>query len=270
MQTSTSTVEAPQTTTPQDVNKPADPKAAATDKPKALEVPLNADGTIGQLPKQLQDLIDGQISKAIQRTKEKTTGLDPVERERLKQAEDELQRLRVEEAERGKRYEEAIELRAKKFDEEKVTLQTQIERRNRRLQDMTRAEIRTAALGLGARKDALDDVAKILAERVAMDDELNTIVLDESGKPLPEWTIEQLVATVLEAKPFYKDTKPTGGGARGGASLSGHMVAGVAAAEQKALEEAQAKYLANRNDANLSAVFRAEQALKNAIKNARK
>lgn len=267
METSSSVVEPKPQTPPPNANQPT--SATATDKPKALEVPLNADGSIGELPKPLQELFDRTIVKRLKEVKEKTA-LDPVERERLKQLEEENQRFLIEQAEKDKRYDEAKALIEKNFHDKAKKDEDEKAKYRRRLQDMLSSEVRSAASKLGARNESLGDIAVILKDRLAMDDDLNPVILDEHGKAIEGLTIEQLVAQTLEAKPYFKDARPSGGGARGGASLSGHTVTGIAAAEQKALADAEAEFNRSRSDRDLQNVIRAKQALDRAIRAAQK
>lgn len=188
-----------------------------------LIVPLNEDGSIGTLPEPLQKLIDRRISEAVNRVKAKTDPpADPVERERLRQVEAELQQHKVAEAEREKRYEEALKLREADWQKQVEAKDAEISRRTQRLATMLGAEIRAAALKHGAREESVEDIEVLLGSRVAIDDALDVVILNDKGEPVPEGTIDTLVADVLERKPYFRKAPgAVGGGARGGASTRG-------------------------------------------------
>ena len=189
---------------------------------QTLSVPLNEDGSIGTLPEPLQKLIDKRISEAVQRVKAKADPpADPVERERLRQVEAELTAHKIAEAEREKRYEEAIKMRETEFTKTLETERAERTRREQKLRDALKAEIRAAAVEAGARTESLPELGVLLSPRLGLNDALDPIVLGEDGQP-SDLTIAALVTSYLDHHPHHRKAHvATGGGARGGASTRG-------------------------------------------------
>lgn len=232
-----------------------------TQTTSAITVPLNDDGTIGTLPDRLQKLIDSRISDAVKRAKADTTPYhDPVATERLRQLEAETQAFKVAEAERQKRYDEAIALREAEWKKTTDAQKAEIDRRTSRVVELLGSEIRAAATKHGARPESLDDLATIARSRVQLNDQLQAVVVGDDGKPTDK-TIDVYVKELLEAKPYYRAASGgAGGGARGGASLTGSELGAV-----ERLEAAKAKLGKNRTDPVAQREFlEAEAALKKA------
>lgn len=171
----------------------------------ALTVPLNPDGSIGTLPDPLQKLLDTRIREATQRAKAKTTA-DPVETERLKTLETELEQYRIKDAEAGKRYEEAIAIREAREKAERDRLQAELDRRTERLKRAAHAEIKAEALKAGAREESLDELVALLGTRISLNDDLEPVVDGADS-------IAALVVGYLDAKPHHR--KATGGQSMG-------------------------------------------------------
>lgn len=181
----------------------------STTEAQFVQVPLNADGTIGTLPEPLQKFLDSRISAATQRVKAKTP--DPVESERLKTLEAENEQFRIKDAEAGKRYEEAIAIREQREKAERERLTAELDRRTERLTRAARSDIKAEALRLGAREESLDELVELLGTRISLNDDLEVVVKDADS-------IAALVGSYLDAKPHHR--KAGGGqsmGANGGA-----------------------------------------------------
>jgi hypothetical protein len=176
-------------------------------EPQTLAVPLNADGSIGTLPDPLQKFVDSRIRQATQRAK----APDPVDSERLKTLEGELEQYRIKDAEAGKRYAEAIQIRDEREAKERERLQAELTRRTDRLTQAARTEVKAEALRLGARDESLDELVALLGTRISLNDDLE-VVVDGAD------SIAALVAGYLDTKPHHR--KAGGGqamGAQGGA-----------------------------------------------------
>lgn len=186
-------------------------------EPQALTVPLNADGTIAQLPEALQKHLDGIVSKRLREDRERRTKTpDPVETEKLTTLEQELEQYRIRDAEAQKQYAEALKIREARETAEREKYQAEIDRRTERLKRSVRAEIQSAALKHGARDESLDELADLLGGKVALNDDLDPVVVGEDGQPDPAG-IDGLVTRYLEAKPHHKrgtagKTMDAGGG----------------------------------------------------------
>lgn len=234
-------------------------------------------GKIGTLPEPLQKFVDGLINQthrtlrqqvADLETKVKTGGEGIAERERLKALEEENHRFKTAEAERKAEYEKALKIReeadAKREEERKREIektQQELHRRDGRLREMAKNEIKIAAKNLGARAESLDELAAILGASLDLDADLQPFVKGPDGKPAivdgAPVTIEGYVKGYLDTHPHHRaSTGGTGGGARGGASLTGgdpKLVAEIETAEEE-LTEARKAFRRNRND--LSALDR--------------
>lgn len=229
--------------------------------PNVLSVPLNPDGTFGTLPEPLQKFLDAKIAQVSKRQEAKATALpDPVERERLRQLEDENQRYKVGEAEREKRYEEALKMREDDWSRKFKETETQLEKRTQRVVQLVGAEVRAAALRYGAREESLEDIEALLDRRISLNDNLDAVVLDPKGEATDQ-TIEDLVKATLDSKPYFCRPPATGGGARGGMSLTGHLPN----PRQQQAEAAAARVRTDRNDLTaINELFEATRASRSA------
>lgn len=250
-----------------------------------------ATGKIGALPEPLQKFVDNLINQTGGKLRakieadveakyaDKLKGVDPAERERLKLLEEENSRFKTSEAERKAEYEKALKIReeaeAKREEERKKAddlRSKELDRRDARLRDMAKNEIKIAAKNLGARTESLDELARLLGADLDLDSDLQPYVkgtdgkpaTDEAGKPV---TIEGHVKAYLDSHAHHRTpTSGTGGGARGGASLTTSTLTGKALEAQKKVDEIKER-MSTRNPTNkdVSDLFNAQQALKAAI-----
>lgn len=167
-----------------------------------VQVPVNADGTIGTLPEPLQKLMDARISAATQRAKARTP--DPVEHERLKTLEAENEAFRLKELEAGQRYEEASRIREEREAKERDRLQGEIRRREERLTAFALTTLRAEAVAAGARDESVEELVELLGKRVTLaPDTLDVLVTSADGAPI-EGGIAGLVKGYLDAKPHHR------------------------------------------------------------------
>lgn len=226
---------------------------------------IELDDTTGQpkeLPDALKKHVDTLIAQGVdkgfkarhaelrtQLEKElKASGGDPVVAEKLKTLEEENQRFKLDELERQKKYDEAEQLRKEREEKrqqdhqkELTAREQEIQRRDNRLRETARTEIKIAAKKLGARDESLDELGKLLGADLDLDADLNAFVKGADGKPAADKdgkpvTIEGHVKAYLDTHPHHRaSTAGTGGGARGGANLE-HLSGPVRAAQQKVNE----------------------------------
>lgn len=213
-----------------------------------LEIEIDdATGQPKELPDALKKHVDGLVDVGFKarhaelRTKlekeltEKLRTGDGTEAERakLKALEEELERHRIAEAERKKDYETAQKIReeaeAKREEERKAKeaeKDKEITRRDGRLREMSRSEIKIAAKNLGARTESLDELAALLGADIDLDADLLPFVKGADGKPATDKdgkpvTIEGHVKAYLDTHPHHRvSTAGAGGGARGGAHFA--------------------------------------------------
>lgn len=211
-----------------------------------VQVEISDDGKVGTLPEPLQKLLDTRIDEAYGKgaakaakelegeiAKLKKSGLDPVERERLKTLEADHSRLTEEIALRDKKFDEAQEIRNKRHQQELADRDAklsesaaEIQKRTQRIQELVGKEIRAAAMAAGARAESLDELELLLSGRVGLDNALQAFVKDanDAGKPLLDKdqkpvSIEGLVVSYLTDHPHHK-AAPLGRGAGGGGGRS--------------------------------------------------
>lgn len=205
----------------------------------AIEVEVSDDGSIGKLPDPLQKFLDKRIDEAFKKGAEKTEAKmtpylsDPVEMERLKLRDKQLAEVELREAERAKEYEKAAKLRDEAAAKEKADAVKAEKAHTAKAIEKVRASvaktIRAAALAHGARTESLDELERLLAADIDLDDELNEFVKDakdpksqrltDKGEPV---SVEGLVAAYLQTHPHHVKAEPAQGGkARGGTTLAG-------------------------------------------------
>ena len=207
-----------------------------------ITVRVNEAGQIeGELPEALQAALKKQFDAGFGKGAEKTAKEalaqleaerkrlaqgDPVEREKVRQMEDELTALRVKEAEREKRYEDALRMREETHQKALQAEQQDKARYQSRVKELLGSEIRAAAVAAGARQESLPELVKLLSSDLHLDDQLQPFVAGPDGTPLVDpktkavVSIEGFVATYLDTHPHHRAAPAAGGGARGGQLLT--------------------------------------------------
>lgn len=204
-----------------------------------IEVEIADDGTFGRLPDPLQSFVNREIAKARRLAEEKTEQkmspylTDPAEFARLQQRDKDLAKIELEVAERDKKYEEAKKIREEGFAKEKAEALNAEKKNTAKAVEKVRAavakSIRAAALASGARAESLEELERLLAADIDLDDELNEYVVDAKDRKAPRVgadgqpvSIEGLVADYLKTHPHHVKAEATkSSGARGGATLAG-------------------------------------------------
>lgn len=237
--------------------------------PTTLQVEIADDGAVGTLPEPLQKFLDKKINEAHSRAYQKAADEakkqvgDPVDRERLRQLEEQTKQREIEDAERAKKYDEAIKLRDTDWQKKVSEREDALAKRDKRLRDNLQTLVRAAAVKAGARDQSLDELAVLLGGRLDLDDELNPYVKGADGKPATgsdgkPVSVEGLVVQYLTDHPHHKAGAGTsGGGARGGASL-----AGVSATLAQEVEQARRNWVTRKDADSLAAYQEAQRKLK--------
>lgn len=146
--------------------------------------------------------------------------------QRAKELEEENLKFRESEATLMKRFNETSKTREENHAKEIADKAEQISKRDRRLAEQMKATIRAEAVGAGARDESLGELEVILGAKVAYDEDLEPYVKGDDGKPIlvhgkPQ-AVSAFVKAYLDGHPHHrKATAGAGGGARGGASLTG-------------------------------------------------
>jgi hypothetical protein len=217
-----------------------------------VEFEIGEDGTIGTLPEPLQKFLDKKINDAHTRAYSKAAEEarrqvgDPVDREKLRQLEDEKKAREIADLERDKQYDAAAKLRDEKWQGELQKRDQEIQRRDSRLRDSLRAEIRAAAVRAGARDESLAELEAILSGRLDLNPDLQPFVKGDDGQPAIDKktgapvSIEGLVSGYLDTHQHHRAAPAgTGGGARGGASFASGSGTDAAARLASAKEKLQ-------------------------------
>lgn len=198
-----------------------------------LTIEVGDDGAIGKLPEPLQKFLDKRIDEAFKKGAEKTEKalsphlVDPVEVEKMRQRAKIADELELKEIERDKRYDEALQLRDKAHADAVKAEQARTQAAIARVRQSVAKTIRAAAATHGARAESLDELERLLAADVDLDDELQEFVKNADGTPRTDdkgqrVSVEGLVADYLKTHPHHIAATPTAGsGGRGGATLSG-------------------------------------------------
>lgn len=237
-----------------------------------VEIEVGDDGKIGTLPEPLQKFFDSKFDEAFGKGKAKAAeeakgqGADPVTIEKLKAAELENSKLKEAEAIRSKNYEEAERLRnerhaneLKERDEKLAATTAEVTRRTQRIEQLSRSEIRIAAIAAGARQESLGELEALLGTRIGLDDALQAFVRDakDAGKPLLDKdqkpvSIEGFVTQYLTDHPHHKAAPGgRGGGAQGGRSFTTPPPSGADAEKANAIAEVER----NPSVANVARAF---------------
>jgi hypothetical protein len=207
-----------------------------------LTIEVGDDGAIGKLPEPLQKFLDKRIDEAFKKGAEKTEKAlsphltDPLEMEKMRQRAKVADDLELKEIERDKRYDEALQLRDKAHAESVKAEQARTAAAIAKVRAGVAKTIRAAAATNGARAESLDELERLLAADVDLDETLQEFVKDAEGKPKVDdkgvrVTVEGLVVDYLRTHPHHVAAPIIQGGrARGGATLGG---ARPAAADDK-------------------------------------
>lgn len=181
-----------------------------------------------------------QMEREIAKVREdvKKNGGDPVLAEKARNLEQELSKLKEEDAIRQQNWQEAQRLRDERHQNEladvakRVTEREQeIERRTARIRELVTTDIHRAAMKHGAREQSLNELETLLKGRIGLDADLKAYVKDEQDPEKPAVgtdgktpvTIDGLVQQYLTDHPHHKAAPAgRGGGAGGGASLAGN------------------------------------------------
>jgi hypothetical protein len=122
--------------------------------------------------------------------------------------------------------ERAIKSREEAHAKEIVARSEALQKRDGKIKDLVKAQIRADALAAGAREESLPELEVILATSIGYDDNMEPFVSDGDGKPLVQHGrqvgLTQFVKSYVDSHPHHRKP-PAGhpGNARGGASYYG-------------------------------------------------
>lgn len=200
-----------------------------------------------------------QIEDAIKAETAKLEALAPLEKERMKNLETETKELNARISDTIRENSKAMKAREETHARELLDRADALKKRNARIELLTKAQLRAYALENGARDESLSELEIILSGYVGFNDDMDPFVKDLEGNPItvlgkPQ-SIVAFVKQYLESHPHHRKPTPgRGGDARRGASLSGAGAGGPATVEQ-----ARARYEAERSPEAINELFNASR-----------
>jgi len=169
--------------------------------------------------KQIEDNVKAEVARL--------EALAPLERDKHQRIAEENQILQTRLNEHLKDADRTLKSREEAHAREIVARTEAQQKRDNRIKELVKAQIRADALGHGAREESLGELEVILINGIGYDDDMEPFVKDPDGKPLMQHgktvTLSAFVKQYLESHPHHrKPAQGTPGNARGGASFHGH------------------------------------------------
>lgn len=198
-----------------------------------------------------------QIAAAVAAEKAKLDALAPLEREKYEREASENKTLKTQMLEAARETDRQMKAREESHATQLLERAEALKKRNAKIVDLTKAQLRGEARAVGARDESLDELEVILHASVGYTDDMEPFVRNPDGTAK---TVQGKPQTIGSFVKEYLDThthhrKPTpgqGGGARGGASTHGHNGGAVS------LEAARAEVQSNPHSAQaVNALFEA-------------
>lgn len=165
--------------------------------------------------KQIEDNVKAEIARI--------NAMAPLEAEKHARIAEENGILQARLQEHLTASERAIKSREEAHAKEIVARSEALQKRDTKIKDLVKAQIRADALAGGAREESLPELEVILATSIGYDDNMEPFVSDGDGKPLVQHGrqvgLTQFVKAYLDSHPHHRKP-PAGhpGNARGGAS----------------------------------------------------
>lgn len=168
--------------------------------------------------KQIEDNVKAEVSRL--------NALAPLEAEKHARIAEENQILQQRLNEHLKESDRAQKGREEAHAREIVARTEALQKRNGKIQELVKAQIRADAMGYGAREESLGELEVILINGIGYDDDMEPFVKDADGKPLSVHGkavgLSQFVKQYLDSHPHHRKAPAgTPGNARGGASYHG-------------------------------------------------
>lgn len=168
-----------------------------------------------------------QIADAIAAEKARLEAESPIKAAKFEQMETDYKTLQTRLLEAERANSNTLKEREEAHAREMLERADRLKKLGGRIQELTKAQLRGEAARYGARDESLDELEVILHASIGYDDDMQPFVRNpdgslrmSQGKPMG---IQAFVKEYLEGHAHHR--RPTGGpggGARGGASFSGH------------------------------------------------
>lgn len=169
--------------------------------------------------KQIADTVAAELAKR--------EALLPIEREKWARVEEDNKSLQTKLIESDREHDRLVKSREETHAKELLDRADALKKRNARIMEMTKAQLRVEARAAGARDESAEELEVILHSSIGYDDDMQPFVKNADGSPkLVHGKAQSIAAFVKE----YLDTHQhhrkapagAGGGARGGAAFGGH------------------------------------------------
>lgn len=179
-----------------------------------------------------------QIEDSVKYELAKKDAMAPLEKERISRIEADNAELTTKLTDTMRENDRLLKSREESHARELLDRADRLKRRDTRIMDLTKSQIRSEALSAGAREESLDELQLVLGHYIGFNDEMEPFVknLDGTpqllhGKPVPLTTF---VKQYLENHAHHRKPAPgRGGDARRGASFSGGAPASLDAAKTR-------------------------------------
>lgn len=167
-----------------------------------------------------------QIEETVKAKLAEKDALAPLEKARIAGIEEENARVKKHIDDQAREFDRTSRNREETHAKELIDRSTKLEKRDGRIRELTKRQIRGEALQHGARDESLDELEVILNHYIGYDDDMQAFIKDaegnpqlQAGKPIP---ISAFVKQYLDNHAHHrKPTGTAGGGARGGAAVRG-------------------------------------------------
>lgn len=176
-----------------------------------------------------------QIDDTVRFELAKKDAMAPLEKERVSKIEADNADLMVKLTESARDHDRLLKNREETHARELLDRADRLTRRDARIRDLTKTQVRQEARVAGARDESLEELEMILTNYIGFDDDMSPFVKNLDGTPqllhgkaIP---LATFVGQYVENHPHHRKPAPgRGGDARRGASLSGGSPASVEAA----------------------------------------
>jgi hypothetical protein len=179
-----------------------------------------------------------QIEEGIKYELAKKDAMAPLEKERVSRLESDHAEMTTKLAETMRESDRLLKSREEAHARELIDRAERLKRRDLRIVDLTKSQVRAEAINAGARDESLDELELVLNHYIGFDDEMVPFVKNLDGTPQllhgKQIPITTFVKQYLENHPHHRKPAPgRGGDARRGASLSGGSPANLDAARTR-------------------------------------
>jgi hypothetical protein len=169
--------------------------------------------------KQIADTVAAELAKK--------DALLPIERAKWSQIEEDNKSLQTRIIEADREHDRMLKGREETHAKELLDRADALKKRNARIQEMTKAQLRVEARAAGARDESAEELEVILHSSIGYTDDMEPFVRNPDGSPKtvhgrPQ-SIAAFVKEYLDTHQHHKKAPAgQGGGARGGAAFGGH------------------------------------------------